>query len=175
MSDGKPRFWLNLFTGGTWEAFRSEGMQTCGFTRNWRRICGSIEPGDYFLCYLTGVMRWVGILEVIRGSYEGDGPKWTRPSFPLLFEVHTEVAITPETGVPLAFLEGKVDFFLKPEDRKGYKQFFRRCPNLFKRAEDATFICNLIREAKENPILRPVTSSLLNRPPSFKKTYRAGY
>jgi tellurite resistance-related uncharacterized protein len=68
-------------------------------------------------------MRWVGILEVMRGPYEGDGPMWTRPSFPLLFDVRTEVALTPETGVPLAVLEGKVDFFLKAEDHKATSSF----------------------------------------------------
>jgi hypothetical protein len=131
----ETRYWLNLFTGSTWQAFRDDGASVCGFTARWRKIAESISPGDYFVCYLTGVMRWVGFLEVSRTCMKENGPAWTQVSFPLLFGVKPMILLAPEYGVPLAQLEGKVDFFLKPEDRRGYKQFLRSCPNEFRRKE----------------------------------------
>jgi hypothetical protein len=175
MSEGEPRYWLNLFTGSTWDAFRNEGASTCGFPRRWRKIAGTIVPGGFFICYLTGVMRWVGVLKVTRGVYEGKGPSWTTQFFPLLFDVESEILLDAVHGVPLSELEGMVDFFMKTEDRKGYKQFFRHCPNEFRRRDDALLITKLIREAKKYPVERPVSQRLLNRVPAFKKgQYRSG-
>jgi len=170
----EKRFWLNLFTGSTWAAFRSQGAAVCGFSERWKKIAASIHAGDVLICYLTGVMRWVGALNVLNGPYRGSGPQWTTPSFPVLFEVQPELLLDPEYGVPMAALEGKVDFFLKPSDRNGYKQFLRRCPSEFRRPEDGRLIVDLMREAKLSPVKRPVAESLLNRMPSFKKTYRSG-
>jgi hypothetical protein len=174
MESREPKYWLNLFTGTTWAAFQGEGAAVCGFNERWKNIAATIRPGDVFICYLTGVMRWVGALNVRNGPYRGTGPQWTSPSFPLLFDVSAVLLLEPEYGVPMTTLEGKVDFFLKPSDRNGYKQFLRRCPSEFRRPGDGKLIVDLMREAKQSPIKRPVTESLLMRRPSFRKTYRSG-
>lgn len=169
MDNRHPKYWLYLFTGPTWKAFRDVNAKTCGFTRRWRKIAESIAVGDFFICYLTGVTRWVGVLKVKRALYEGGGPEWTRRDFPLLFDVEPITLLNPEHGVPLATFEGKVDFFQRPEDRKGYKQFFRRFPNEFKRKEDAVLVVSHLEEAHKNPIFRPVSETLLNKGPRFRR------
>src|SRR2546430_17312779 len=58
-------YWLDLFTGTTWDEFRKAGSNISGFSQRRHRVIDKIKPGDIFLCYLTGVMRWVGALEVI--------------------------------------------------------------------------------------------------------------
>lgn len=57
-------YWLDLFTGTTWDEFRAVGANVSGFRKRMRRTVDRIQPGDILLCYLTGVMRWVGALEV---------------------------------------------------------------------------------------------------------------
>ena len=181
MSDaGKPqeerKYWLNLFTGGTWDAFRNSGATTCGFTRRWRRAAEAIQVGDILVCYLTGVMRWVGVLEVTRGLHEGSGPEWTYPDFPLLFDVRSEVVLDADFGLPMSELEGQVDFFEKNPVQKGYKQFLRNCPKRFRKTEDAELICRLLQELKQTPQSRPVSQTLLYRKPRFqRRQYRAGH
>ena len=49
----------------TWEEFRNAGANISGFRERMRSNSRRVKPGDVFLCYLTGVMRWVGALEVI--------------------------------------------------------------------------------------------------------------
>ena len=58
------KYWLDLFTGTTWKEFQKAGADVTGFREhNWKRAQG-IKPGDIFLCYMTGVKRWVGLLKV---------------------------------------------------------------------------------------------------------------
>ena len=58
-------YWLDLFTGTTWREFRVAGANVSGFRSSRQKMVERIKPGDILLCYLTGVMRWVGALEVI--------------------------------------------------------------------------------------------------------------
>jgi hypothetical protein len=61
-------YWLDLFTGMTWDEFQKSGASISGFSYRMRKTVQKIQPGDILLCYLTGVMRWVGALEVIGQS-----------------------------------------------------------------------------------------------------------
>jgi hypothetical protein len=54
---------LDLFTGTTWEEFLAAGGEVSGFReRRWKTV-QQMKPGDYLLCYLTGISRWIGVLE----------------------------------------------------------------------------------------------------------------
>jgi hypothetical protein len=64
------RYWLDLFTGTTWQEFRDAGATVSGFSERRRKLASQIQTGDILLCYLTGVMRWIGALEVV-GPSEG--------------------------------------------------------------------------------------------------------
>jgi hypothetical protein len=70
-------YWLNLFTGTTWREFQDAGARMRGFRQhNWKRA-EKIKVGDVFLCYLVGVKRWVGLLE-IAGDLGGRVDGWGR-------------------------------------------------------------------------------------------------
>ncbi|KAF5429073.1 hypothetical protein C5S39_09550 [Candidatus Methanophagaceae archaeon] len=58
------KYWLNLFTGKTWEEFLENGANVSGFREQRRKAAANIHPGDYLICYLTGVSRLIGVLEV---------------------------------------------------------------------------------------------------------------
>ena len=58
---------------------------------------------------LTGVMRWVGALEII-GHSPDNRPIWT-DDFPIRLQVKPLVALEPEHGIPMEALQGKVDFY----------------------------------------------------------------
>jgi hypothetical protein len=58
-------YWLDLFTVETWKEFLDHGGNVSGFSeRRWATV-QKIKLGDYLLCYLTRVSRWVGLLEVV--------------------------------------------------------------------------------------------------------------
>jgi hypothetical protein len=61
-------YWLDLFTGTTWQEFLDAGAGVSGFReRRWKTV-QRIKPGDYLLCYLTGVSRFIGVLEPVRST-----------------------------------------------------------------------------------------------------------
>src|SRR5437660_1864596 len=128
-------YWLDLFTGTTWNEFRQAGAHITGFRATTRGVSKAVKPGDIFLCYLTGVMRWVGALEVLGPSLDR-ARIWKFDDFPVRFEVRPLVMLEPEHGVPMSELEGRVAFYAGAEQRGGFKGFVRRSPNRFQRAED---------------------------------------
>ncbi len=46
-----------------------------------RNAAAKVQPGDILLCYLTGVMRWVGALEVVRAT-DDQSKIWGDEDFP---------------------------------------------------------------------------------------------
>jgi hypothetical protein len=47
-------YWLDLFTGTTWQEFQKAGSKVTGFREHNRKRAQGIKRGDIFLCYLTG-------------------------------------------------------------------------------------------------------------------------
>lgn len=166
-------YWLDLFTGTTWDEFRKAGATTTGFRQRLRGYAEKVKRGDVFLCYLTGVQRWVGALEVVGPS--GDQRRiWQDQEFPVRFEVKPLALLTAEHGVDMKALEGRVDFYTGPGDRPGFKGFVRRSPNRFKKAEDAQLILDAIKEAQRNPVARPVDAKKLARKPLYRAKRKKG-
>jgi hypothetical protein len=157
-------YWLDLFTGTTWNEFQKAGSNISGFRQRRHSIAEKIKTGDIFLCYLTGVMRWVGALEIIRPT-EDTSPIWMDADFPVRFEVHPLVLLEPEQGIPMDELEGRVDFYSGPQDKGKFKGFVRGSPSLFKCPEDGQLILDLLHKAQQAPIVRPVDPRKLARKP----------
>jgi hypothetical protein len=166
-------YWLDLFTGTTWDEFRKAGSRVTGFRVTQTRYAKNVRPGDVLLCYLTGVMRWVGALEVI-GPTEDKTPIWKSEDFPVRFAVRPLVLLDPEVGVPMGELEGRVAFFESPKDKGGYKGFVRGSPSRFHRSEDGALLLELLRRAERSPVLRPVDPKKLARKPLFKAERKKG-
>ncbi|MFW6062183.1 MAG: hypothetical protein ACOC93_05180 [Planctomycetota bacterium] len=156
--------WLDLFTGTTWQEFGAAGARITGFRRRMRKTVARVQPDDILLCYMTGVMRWVGALRVIAPSNDTQ-EIWSVAEFPVRLEVEPLVLLDAERGVPMDELEGKVEFFEGRDDRGKFKGFVRRSPNLFRRPQDGEVVLQLLREAEENPTVRPVDPKKYGRRP----------
>ncbi len=166
-------YWLDLFTGTTWDEYRKAGAKVSGFRPRMQNLAKKVKSGDIFLCYLTGVMRWVGALKVI-GPSQDRSRIWKDAEFPVRFEVRPLVILDPEHGVPMEELEGRVDFFAGPQHRGKFKGFVRQSPNLFRRQQDGELILSLLERAKREPIARPVDPKKLARKPLYKAERRKG-
>ena len=125
------------------------------------------------LCYMTGVMQWVGALEVV-GPSDDKREIWTVAEFPARVAVKPLVMLEPEQGVPMSELEGKVEFYQSPADRPGYKGFVRRSPYPFKGSGDGELVLQLLRQAQANPVFRPVDPAKLARKPLLKAETKKG-
>jgi hypothetical protein len=165
-------YWIDLFTGTTWSQFREAGAKISGFRSRMRAIARKVNLGDTFLCYLTGVMRWVGALEVV-GRSQDRSRIWDE-DFPVRFEVRPLVMLDPEHGIPMEELQGRVDFFRGPEDAGKFRGFVRASLRLFKRREDGDLILRLLEQAEREPISRPVDAKKLARRPLYRVEKRTG-
>ncbi len=166
-------YWLDLFTGQTWQEFQDHGGTVSGFRKRMHNAVERIEPGDILLCYLTGVMRWVGALEVLGRSADKTAI-WNFDEFPERLSVKPIVVLPPEHGVPMDQLEAKAHFYRSAADRPGYNGFLRMSPNRFKRDEDAALIIRLLKSAQDSPKSRPVDPKKLARKPFYKAESRRG-
>jgi hypothetical protein len=125
-----------------------------------------VQPGDIFLCYLTGVMRWVGALKN-KGTSDDKTRIWSVDEFPVRFDVEPLVELEPENGIPMNFLAGKVAFFRDEKDRGKFKGFVRMSPNLFKEKEDGNFILSLLEKAKDNPVRHELDPKKMQKRPTY--------
>ena len=167
------KYWLDLFSGTTWQEFRQAGANVSGFRHRMRNAASKVEHGDILLCYLTGVMRWVGALEVV-GQSKDERAIWKDAEFPVRFEVKPVVMLEPEHGVPMGELEGKVDFYRTIKDRGKFKGFVRQSPNRFAAEKDGDLILGLLQKAQASPVSRPVDPKKLARKPLFRAERRKG-
>lgn len=166
-------YWLDLFTGTTWEEFRKAGASVTGFRSRMRSHAAKVRPGDVFLCYLTGVKHWVGALEVI-GSSEDETRIWEQAEFPVRFDVRPLVMLDPEHGVPMDDLEGRVSFYQDGSDRGKYKGFVRMSPNRFREPQDAEIVFNALLQAEKSPVAKPIDPRKLHRLPTYGVVRRRG-
>ena len=150
-------YWLDLFTGTTWKEFQTAGAKTTGFREhNWSRS-KSIRPGDIFLCYLVGVKRWVGLLEITSERYRDESRIFEEEVFPVRFSVKPLVLLPPEHGVPMEALAGKLTFYPPEATARNWSGYVRGSPNKYK-PEDGEVIAEAIRQAAASPVSRPVNS-----------------
>jgi len=166
-------YWLDLFTGTTWEEFLNYGSKVSGFRNRMRNNVSKIKQGDILLCYVTGVMRWIGALEVLGSSYD-TSKIWKDSDFPERLSVKPIVTLEPENGVPMDELEGHVCFYENSEDSGKFKGFVRMSPNLFRMHEDGEYILNLLKRAKNNPKSMPIDQQKWERKPLYKAKTRKG-
>jgi len=166
-------YWLDLFTGKTWEEFKKNGAKVSGFRRTRYRRAKAIRPGDYLICYLTGLSRFVGVLKVKSDPYEDDTPIWEDAVFPIRFEVEIVYELTPETAVPVLNLRDKLSIFQNLSSPHAWTGFFRGSPAKFD-PSDGHMIVEAIKEAMANPVTRKYDEAKYWRRPKKFESKKIG-
>jgi predicted RNA-binding protein len=96
-------FFLNLFSPETYETFSHSDRTISGFRRRHTNAAARIKTGDKFVCYMTKVSRWVGILEVVKGPYIDETPIYYPENDPFVvrFRVRPIVWLPVEKAIPI--------------------------------------------------------------------------
>jgi hypothetical protein len=161
-------YWLDLFTGTTWDEFLGAGGEVSGFRMGRWKTVQKIKVGDYLLCYLTGISRWIGVLEVVSEPFQDAAPIWADEEFPCRVNVRRIVPLTPETAVPVFELRDQLTAFRDLTNPNAWTGHFRGSPARWK-AEDGEAVVAAVRDAVDNPIARPVDAAKLARRPRALK------
>ena len=146
-------YWSDVFTGKTWEEFLKNGGGVSGFRDRSKNVAKKIRPGDYLICYLTGLSRFIGVLEVLSESYRDHTPIWEDQPFPVRFDVRVVYRLDAKTAVPIHDLRDRLSIFAKLRTSAHWSGFFRRSPSKFA-PEDAEVIIQAIKDAVANPVER---------------------
>lgn len=161
-----PNYWIDLFTGTTWEEFMNNGATISGFRESRWKTVQRIKPGDILICYLTGISRFIGCLKVLSEPFKDDSKIWADDTFPCRFKVEIIEQLTPKTAIPVHEFKGKLSFY--NEHDVSWTGHFRGSPTLWKK-EDGDLILAAIREAKKNPIEREYDiKKFIKRPRGIK-------
>lgn len=162
-------YWLDLFTGATWQEFLEAGADVSGFRESRWNTVQQIKSGDYLICYLTGISRWIGVLEVVSEAFQDNTPIWKDEIFPCRVRVKLLVGLTPETAVPIFELRDQLSIFENASSEVSWTGHVRGSPTKWKVA-DAEVVVKAVQEAQRNPVSRPVEKRKLERRPTVLRT-----
>lgn len=161
-------YWLDLFTGATWNEFLAAGGEVSGFRESRWPAVQKIKPGDFLVCYLTGVSRFIAVLEVTSEAFRASNPIWKDEDFPCRLKVKNVVELTPETAIPVFELRDKLSAFRDMKSPIAWTGHFRGSPARWKTL-DGEVVLEALMKARDNPIARPVDAAKLARRPKALK------
>lgn len=154
-------YFLDLFTPETWLAFRETGATVTGFRERHRRLAGErISQGDVFLCYLTRLSRWCGVLQAESGAYYDDSPihEDLNP-FTVRFRVKPIVMLEPQLAIPIYDDRVWSRLTITNQYEKGsssWTGFFRGSLNKFDEG-DGSYLVELMKKQESHPESYPLT------------------
>lgn len=102
--DGTPMmFYTNLFSPDTYETFSRSDRTVSGFSKHQLAWAKRVHKGDRFVCYMTKLGRWVGVLEVESDCYADESPLFYPEGDPYVirFKVRPVVWLPKDQAVPI--------------------------------------------------------------------------
>lgn len=94
------QYWLDLFTPETWAEAAAVRFSVTGFRQTRWPTVQRVRPGDTFICYLTRISRFSGLLEAISEGFEDSAPIWKSDPFPARVKTRPIIALNPDEAVP---------------------------------------------------------------------------
>jgi len=94
---------IDLFSPETYEAFTRSTQGLSGFRLRHKGMAERIKAGDLFVCYVTKVSRWCGLLEIVEGPFIDSSPIFMPDNDPFVvrFKVHSKVWLPLDQSLPI--------------------------------------------------------------------------
>jgi hypothetical protein len=141
MAEKHGTYWVQVFTPNTWQQFVSAGSNVTGFRETrWNHI-QTIKPGDRILCDLSGISKWIGILEVLSDPYLDTIRIWEEDLFPCRVAVQSIVCLPLECAVPIRELKKLSIFRIK-----NWSLYLIASPSKWN-VEDGEIVAQVLQEA----------------------------
>jgi len=166
-------YWLDLFTYQTWTEFLKAGGKVSGFRKSRWKTVQKIKTGDILLCYLTGVGRWIGLLEVTGPPFEDSTPIWKVDAFPARVPVRIVARLEPATAVPVLEMRDVLSVFRDLKSPHAWTGHFRGSPMRWK-TSDGQAIVDAVRAAVDKPVERAFDPAKLKKVTPILKTRKGG-
>ena len=158
-------YWLITFTGITWNEFLNVGANTYGLKDWYETTASKTKLGDYLICYMAGVSRFVGLLEVKSAPFRERKEIWTHHPLFLRLRVEPIILLTPETGIPVTELKDQLSMFQNLKSPSSWAMHFRNALRQWKE-KDANAVIAALKKAEKKPIKREVEKVKLSKQPT---------
>ena len=89
----KVKHYINLFSPETYQTFSESDRTITGFRIAQKGMARKISPSDRFICYVTKLSRWVGVLEVAGASFVDDSPIFVEANDPFTVRFNVKVIV----------------------------------------------------------------------------------
>ncbi len=154
-------YFLDLFSPETWQAFRERGATVTGFReRRLRTARERIKEGDFFLCYLTRLSRWCGVLQVESEAYHDESPIHDDLApYTVRFKVKPLVTLDPHMAIPIRDDKVWDSLTITNQFEKGTSRwtgFFRASLNEIEEG-DGFYLTDLLKKQLAQPDSYPLT------------------
>lgn len=107
-----------------------------------------MRPGDYILCYLSGVKKWIGALETKSEPYLDMTPIWDEDIFPCRADVKLLVRLSVDDGVLIQDLKDQLSIFRA----KNWSLYLISSPSKWKASDgEAVFKAILDAQRRRGP------------------------
>lgn len=157
-------YWLDLFSPATWQQFLDAGASVSGFRESrWKQV-QQIAVGDYLLCYLTQMSRFVGVLEVVSEPYQDTSQSIWEDDFPCRLKVRVVAQLPLDSSIPITTLADRLSFFQNLTSPNAWSGHVRGSPTRW-RATDGAAVVEAVQEAVRNPVHRPIDPNKLKPRP----------
>lgn len=96
-------YFIDLFSPETAAAFSRSSRDISGFRTRQQRMAKKVRVGDTFVCYVTRLSRWVGLLEVLEGPFVDNKPIFLPAGDPYVvrFKVRPVIWLEMEKAIPI--------------------------------------------------------------------------
>lgn len=148
------QYWLILFNPDSWQDFLRHGGRLVGFRRRRWASVEQIRVGDYLLCYLLGVSRWVAALRVVAPPYCQEATGAYVPTLPVRVAVKSVVNLqVAELAIPLMELKPQLSIFTSGSKELHWTAPLRRSPARWPQ-RDGERVLEALIDAKMHPVVR---------------------
>ncbi len=153
-------YYIDTFSPDTYESFSKSDRTITGFGIRQKGVAERIKPGDKFVCYMTKLSRWIGMLEVTSESFIDKSPRFYEADDPYIvrFKVNPIVWFQKDKAIPIREdLVWNALSFTKLHDKKSktWTGKFRVSPNSIEEA-DGEFLENLLLTQKNEGKTYPI-------------------
>ena len=154
-------YFLDLFTPETWQAFRETGATVTGFRERHLGLARErVKEGDIFLCYLTRLSRWCGVLQAESEAYHDDSSIHDDLApFTVRFRVKPLVTLDPELAIPIRDDQVWSTLTITNQFEKGtphWTGFFRGSLNQIDEG-DGSYLVDILKKQLSQPDSYPLT------------------
>lgn len=159
-NETKVAYYLDLFSPETYETFGRSPRDTSGFRMRQLNAASQIQAGDKFMCYMTKLSRWVGMLEVQGNHFVDNTPIFYPENDPFVvrFKVKPVIWLDKDMAIPIHEDEVWNELsFTKDHDKKSVQWTGKVRSSLVKLAdEDGRLLESLFERQQEGGKTYPV-------------------